>query len=326
MADIFNHPLLRSILEKNPITMIDIGASGDFPERFKKAKGLLKVLGFEPDVRAFRKLQSTESIVYINEALADSDRDIKFFLTRKQECSSFYQPNHDFLKQFPDAQRLDVVGEISFHAKQLTMELLTRHGVEDPDFIKLDAQGFELDILRGASAIIDNLIFGIEVEVEFAQLYNNQPLFSDVDIFLRKKGFSLFDLKKYYFKRKAGINSGIDKGQLIFADALYFKTYEALMDVMMNQKNDYKKAKIMKAISLCQIYGISDYALYLCEKATDDKLFKLSESMLLYKAIYKKGFVMSFKGKGRLAKLLYRPFKYLNSTKYYFTDVELGNE
>ena len=48
---------------------------------------------------------------------------------------------------------------------------------------------------------MDNVI-GLEIEVEFEQMYIDQPLFNEVDAFVKEKGFSLFDIKRYYWKRK----------------------------------------------------------------------------------------------------------------------------
>ena len=52
------------------------------------------------------------------------------------------------------------------------------------DFIKLDTQGSELDILHGAGSLLDNCS-GLQLEVMFSPLYEGQPLFADVDAYLR---------------------------------------------------------------------------------------------------------------------------------------------
>ena len=45
---------------------------------------------------------------------------------------------------------------------------------------------------------LNRAIFGVEVEVEFIEMYQDQPLFNEVDSFMRERGFYLFDLKLYY--------------------------------------------------------------------------------------------------------------------------------
>jgi len=60
--------------------------------------------------------------------------------------------------------------------------------------IKLDTQGSELDILTGAINALRGVI-ALEIEVEFNPIYTGQPLFADVDTFLRRHGFVLWRLE-----------------------------------------------------------------------------------------------------------------------------------
>src|SRR5258707_15700586 len=62
-------------------------------------------------------------------------------------------------------------------------------GLTGFEFLKLDTQGADLDILRGAGPLLDGCL-GVEVEVMFAPLYDGQPLFADVDSYLRSRGFT----------------------------------------------------------------------------------------------------------------------------------------
>ena len=59
--------------------------------------------------------------------------------------------------------------------------------------LKLDTQGSELGVLTGAVEALAHVRF-LEVEVELNPLYDGQPLFGDVDRFLRDHGFVLWRL------------------------------------------------------------------------------------------------------------------------------------
>jgi FkbM family methyltransferase len=73
-----------------------------------------------------------------------------------------------------------------------TMDLALRGvGIDAVDFIKLDTQGSELDILAGAEAVLAGPVFAIELEVEFLPIYRGQPLFADVDAFMRARDLRL---------------------------------------------------------------------------------------------------------------------------------------
>jgi Methyltransferase FkbM domain len=60
---------------------------------------------------------------------------------------------------------------------------LCQNNINNVDAIKLDTQGSELDILRGATHVLPTVSL-IDIEVEFNELYDGQPLFCDVDRFL----------------------------------------------------------------------------------------------------------------------------------------------
>jgi hypothetical protein len=77
--------------------------------------------------------------------------------------------------------------------------LCARHDVR-PDVIKIDTQGYELEILCGGERTIASA-FLIELEVEFNPLYKQQPLFGDLDAHLRSRGFGLLGLRRTAWRR-----------------------------------------------------------------------------------------------------------------------------
>lgn len=326
MKSIFIHPLFEKIFSAHPFILIDVGASGGVPRVWLQAKKALKVIGFEPDSKAFEEFKKGKdsSQKFINVALHSLDTNITLYKTRKQECTSVFMPNYPFLKQFPDVKRYEVIDSSKVNARQLSREFLVKEGISDVDFLKVDTQGSELYVLRGATELIDSFIFGINIEVEFAPLYQDQPLFNDVDTFLRSHGFQIFDIRRYYWKRNPGLHVGNAKGQLVFADALYFKTYESFVKGIHYMDGVTKKAKTLKAISICLIYNKVDYALYLCEMATRDNILKQDEKEIIFKQLYRRRNRINLKGRYIFAKLLHHLYNFIKSDKFYFSDEELG--
>ena len=107
-----------------------------------------------------------------------------------------------FLQQFEDAQRFKVKEKITIKTKTID-SLVQSNQIDTIDFVKMDVQGGELAILQGGEKFFKKNIIGLEVEVEFAPMYINQPLFSDVDIFARERlGLELWDIRKTYWKYK----------------------------------------------------------------------------------------------------------------------------
>lgn len=61
------------------------------------------------------------------------------------------------------------------------------------DYLKLDTQGSELEILQGGDSLVQTARC-IDIEVEFNPVYEGQTLFGETDTYLRSKGFVLWRL------------------------------------------------------------------------------------------------------------------------------------
>jgi hypothetical protein len=101
---------------------------------------------------------------------------------------------------------------------------LEANDVPRADFIELDVQGGELEVLTGAARTLERTL-GVQAEVEFAPMYVGQPLFADIDAFLRARGFQLFDLSRYHVRRSSAAPT---RGQLLWGHALYLRDHRVL--------------------------------------------------------------------------------------------------
>jgi FkbM family methyltransferase len=198
-------------MSKPTIVVCDVGARGCFHERWTAIGDRLHAIAIDADADAPIKRFDSHGWEVLRTALWSEERDLSLNLTRTPACSSVFEPNTAFLKRFPDAGRFDVMERRSIAARPLnTID-------HRPHFLKIDAQGAELAILQGAGELLDHVI-GIEVEVAFAPLYVDAPLFVDVDRFLRIHDFELCDLNRFYWR-----DSSSSMMRCVFADALYFK-------------------------------------------------------------------------------------------------------
>lgn len=315
--DIFVDPAFSKYYREFPLVLVDVGASGGVENKWRAAEKYLHVVAFEPDKRAFPNLvnsSSLSSVRYISTALYRERAVVNFYLTRKQEVSSIFKPNRSFLDRFPESERFDIVRTVRIETDTLDSQLQGEQ-IQDVDFMKIDTQGSELFILEGATRILQDSIVGLEVEVEFAQVYLDQPLFSDVDSFLRNFGFQLFDLRPYYWKRTVGRSYGRVKGQIITAECLYLRDIDGVKRVLERIEDGVmRKSKVLRALSICLLYGYLDYAVEIFEEARG--MFSADEAQAFFTRISREvplsRRIPNFRGRGRVAGLflaLYNVFR-----------------
>lgn len=260
---------LQSLLPRKLI-YFDIGARWGLSRSWSDLRSHIKTVSFEPDLEECTRLQAQilpgdQCLPY---ALFCEEGEVSLHLTRERGCTSIYPPNFRFLSQFPETERLEVQKIEKIRAVTLDQLHREKEICDDPDFLKLDVQGAELDILKGGKELITKHAIGIEVEVEFHELYQGQPLFSDVDSFIRKElGLELQDLRKTYWKYREGIGIGAPKGKLIFGDALYFRPVSELATWSRGLGTTRSKEKVEMAIVTSVAYNYFDYALNLLNQA-----------------------------------------------------------
>jgi FkbM family methyltransferase len=79
-------------------------------------------------------------------------------------------------------------------------------------YLKIDTQGYELEVLRGATAALDAIAL-VEAELSLVSTYDGGPLFADVVGFLAARGFSPIAFE--------GVLDDPDTGEMLQADAIF---------------------------------------------------------------------------------------------------------
>ncbi len=179
---------IREILTEPPpvIRIIDAGAAAfrDDPFARLSESGWCEVIGFEPNQEncARRNATARPGHRYLPYALGDGGAH-RFHETQNPLASSLYRPDAALLEKFSQLW-LPLVGESEIQTRRLD----DIPEVKDIDYIKLDVQGAELDIILGAQRVLETTLV-VHSEVEFIPIYIDQPLFGDIDVALRKAGF-----------------------------------------------------------------------------------------------------------------------------------------
>ncbi len=70
---------------------------------------------------------------------------------------------------------------------------VSKYKLRGPFLLKVDVQGFELEVLKGAEKVLQETEV-IILEVSLFQFYKGSPVMSDVIYFMHKRGFSVYDI------------------------------------------------------------------------------------------------------------------------------------
>ncbi len=210
------------------MTAVDIGAmlldgQTDPLARLSDA-GRLRVIGFEPQPAECHKLNALghRGRRYLPYAVADGERR-KFYVTNTGMTSSLLRPNLALTKLFNNlAELMQVVSTPEIDTVRLDDVAEIRE--QACDLLKLDTQGSEAQILAHAAQTLERCLI-IQCEVEFVPLYEQQPLFADVDRLLRGHGFMLHRFLglagRTYRPLMVNDDPNMPLSQVLWSDAVY---------------------------------------------------------------------------------------------------------
>jgi FkbM family methyltransferase len=203
---------LIQVLKKQNIEslfFIDVGAK-DKLDFLEELSSITAIVGFEPnpvELDLLRKKYAEnnfKSIELSGNCLSDYDGEVSFNITRHSSMSSLletdltnYQKHFGLYKNF-ESWKSNIEIDTVIKASAVKLDHFIKGKNSIIDYLKIDTQGSELKILHGAEKLLDEKRINIlKVEVSTIAVYQNQVMFSDIDIYLRDKGYFLVDFITY---------------------------------------------------------------------------------------------------------------------------------
>ena len=248
--------LIGAFDDLSPICIVDVGAmilDAESPYGALVEQNRARLVGFEPNQEECDKL---------NQKFGPPHEFFPYFIglggpatyyeTNFTMTGSLFKPNKPVLEKFTYLEELTrLVAEHPVETRRLD-DIAERIG--KVDFIKIDVQGGELDVFKGASDALASALI-IQTEVEFVEMYENQPMFADVDIYLRSRGFQFHTLLTAGLRCFKPVSSPEDPArgmrQWLWGDAVYVRDWMTLDALSVEQLKKY-------ALLLDQLYQSKD--------------------------------------------------------------------
>jgi hypothetical protein len=153
-------------------------------------------------------------------------------------------------------------------------DALAQAGAPPIDFIKLDAEGAEFDVLLGApNTMSGTSLIGLLSEFRLQKEINGCPTFAELDQHVQRFGFRLFGMQFSHQSRRALPYPSVSdyrlptgerffayttRGQIMDGDALYFR--DLLIPPNAHVRGRAGPLQLLKAAAFFEIYSLNDCA------------------------------------------------------------------
>ncbi|UCI09540.1 FkbM family methyltransferase [Mesorhizobium sp. B1-1-8] len=234
---------LSQISPEDRITLVDVGGQGGLQTKWMLKADQITPIVFEPIASEAAAVRETLCRIpgakVVEKALADISSKRKLHVAAASDCSSLREPNLEILQHYSIGPLFNTIMTEEVECVRYD-ELFRIDSVPKPDFIKIDVQGLEYEVLIGMGSLLEGCL-AIELETHFVPIYRGQRLIGDIVGLLWDWGFVL---------RNIGQVPHFD-GDAVEFDALFLKRRDKLVALS-------EKAK-RKLSAICGVLEVNPY-------------------------------------------------------------------
>ncbi len=219
-----NFPALKrvKIIKSENINLaLDIGASeGFYGIELRECGYTGRIISFEPLAQSYEslKIRSSKDKKWdcFNVALGDVNKEVEMSVSGRVTSSSLLPMTETHISAMPPSA---TISKERIVVRTLDLFLGSEIKPDERIYMKIDVQGFEMLVLKGAEKIL-NQVVAMELELSLAQLYQGGPLFIDMLNYMEDLGFMVVSLNHVF--------SDANTDQLLQVDGIFkrkaFKT------------------------------------------------------------------------------------------------------
>lgn len=211
------HQRLVKQLKLNNVTLVyDIGANnGQFAGQLIEAGYKGKIVSFEPLSYAHELLtqkakKECDWTVAPRAAVGSKVGKIAINISRNSFSSSLLPLTETGLAHAPNAVYVS-----QEETEVITLDSTNYDSALDNVFIKVDVQGYEFEVLKGATHLLAKAK-GVQLEMSFLPIYAGAPKFEDLYMFMMEQGFSVWGMDPAFHDPKSY--------RLFQVDVTFFRT------------------------------------------------------------------------------------------------------
>tara|TARA_B100000963_G_scaffold351739_1_gene363802 strand:+ start:20709 stop:21437 length:729 start_codon:yes stop_codon:yes gene_type:complete len=206
---------IKSIIKKKNPIIFDVGAhEGESIDRFRNLFQNPIIHSFEPQSKIFEKLKNKKKndkdLVLNNFALGSKKGNQEIFINSNTAASSYLNiDNKDkFFKSLKTIQKEQTrIDTFDNYFNKINVNYI--------DLVKIDVQGLEEEVLKGARNSLNKVLL-IEIEIVFVNLYEKHSSFYQIENILKNYNFELYSL--------SSISLNKQNDRIRNLDALYYNT------------------------------------------------------------------------------------------------------
>jgi FkbM family methyltransferase len=209
--------LVKMLSQHRIDTVLDVGANeGQYALLLRELGFRGRIISFEPLATAYQGLQLSAAkdplwTIAPRMAIGYRDGQISLNVASNSVSSSVLPILGNLERAAPD---VTYVGSEVVPIIRLDCAASERLSDAQNIFLKVDVQGYELEVLQGAEELLPRIV-GAQLELSFVPLYEGQTLFRPLIDFMLHRGFSIW-----------GIMPGLvdnSSGRLLQTDVIFFR-------------------------------------------------------------------------------------------------------